>query len=201
MHDYDIALSFAGEDRVYVGEVADILHQLGVKVFYDKYVGADLWGKDLYTHLDDVYQNKSKYCVVFISQYYKNKLWTNHERESAQTRAFQQHSEYILPAKFDDTEIPGIRSTTGYIDLRKKTPSELSNIIVKKLGLSKEIDEIITFLNEYLKTYEVTLDGEFLRFFSETEHFESHYSALLLLEMYREGELENMFLLPSLVPH
>jgi len=51
-YDYDVALSFAGEDREYVEIVADILHELGVKVFYDKYEEADLWGRDLYTHLD-----------------------------------------------------------------------------------------------------------------------------------------------------
>jgi hypothetical protein len=62
--DYDVALSFAGEDRVYVEEVANILHQLGVKVFYDKYEEVDLWGKNLYTHLDDVYRKKSRYCIV-----------------------------------------------------------------------------------------------------------------------------------------
>lgn len=43
--DYDIALSFAGEDREYVDIVANTLHQLGVKVFYDKYEEADLWGR------------------------------------------------------------------------------------------------------------------------------------------------------------
>ncbi|WP_206919166.1 hypothetical protein [Alicyclobacillus suci] len=56
--DYDVALSFAGEDRIYVEQVAEILHAIGVRVFYDRYVEDELWGKDLYTHLDDVYQNK-----------------------------------------------------------------------------------------------------------------------------------------------
>jgi hypothetical protein len=81
--DYDVALSFAGEDRSYVEQVAEILHSIGIKVFYDRYVEGELWGKDLYTHLDDVYRNKCRYCVMFISQHYKEKLWTNHERESA----------------------------------------------------------------------------------------------------------------------
>jgi hypothetical protein len=149
-YDYDVALSFAGEDRTYVEEVANILHQLGVKVFYDRYEEADLWGKDLYVHLDDVYQRNSRYCVVFISKHYKEKLWTNHERESAQARAFQQKGEYILPARLDETEIPGIRVTTGYINLTKKTPSELAYLITQKLGLNAEIEEMIAYLKHYL---------------------------------------------------
>ena len=34
---YDVVLSFAGEDREYVEECADILTALGIKVFYDSY--------------------------------------------------------------------------------------------------------------------------------------------------------------------
>jgi hypothetical protein len=53
--EFDVALSFAGEDRSYVDQVANSLHRQGVKVFYDLFEEAELWGKDLYTHLIDVY--------------------------------------------------------------------------------------------------------------------------------------------------
>jgi hypothetical protein len=49
---------------------------------------------------------------VFISSHYARKLWTNHERKSAQARAFKERSEYLFPARFDDTDVPGILSTT-----------------------------------------------------------------------------------------
>ncbi|MCK4680040.1 TIR domain-containing protein, partial [bacterium] len=103
-------------------------------VFYDKYNEVDLWGKDLYTHLDAVYRTKGKYCIMFISSAYRAKLWTNHERESAQARAFAESEEYILPVRFDDTEIPGVRPTTGYISARDCTPTELAEKILEKLG-------------------------------------------------------------------
>src|SRR5215218_6176143 len=48
---FDVALSFAGEDREYVDNIADRLRTHGVKVFYDRYEQATLWGKDLYEHL------------------------------------------------------------------------------------------------------------------------------------------------------
>lgn len=47
-------------------------------------------------YLDTIYQNSAKYCEMFVSKYYKEKLWTNHERESAQARAFAQSEEYLL---------------------------------------------------------------------------------------------------------
>lgn len=52
---YDVALSFVGENREYVEEVATFLKSYGVKVFYDKFEQADLWGKNLYDHLSDLY--------------------------------------------------------------------------------------------------------------------------------------------------
>jgi hypothetical protein len=42
MFDYDVALSFAGEDREYVNQVAGVLNELGIRVFYDKYEQVDL---------------------------------------------------------------------------------------------------------------------------------------------------------------
>jgi hypothetical protein len=44
---YDVALSFAGEDRQYVSDIADRLRNNGIRVFYDLYEQATLWGKDL----------------------------------------------------------------------------------------------------------------------------------------------------------
>lgn len=131
--DYDIALSFAGEERDYVDRVANLLKERGVKVFYDLFEEADLWGKDLYTHLSEVYQKRARFTVMFISEAYAKKLWTNHERKSAQARAFQEAQEYILPARFDDTEIPGVLSTVGYVSLKGRSPEDLVSLITKKL--------------------------------------------------------------------
>ncbi|MEP7074731.1 MAG: TIR domain-containing protein [Acidobacteriota bacterium] len=132
--DYDVCLSFAGEKRAYVRAVADALKAHGVRVFYDEYEKVDLWGKDLYAHLSDVYKNRARYCVLFASREYREKLWTNHERQNAQARAFEENKEYILPAIFDDVEIPGVLSTVGHVDLRFVTPPELAQLIQEKIG-------------------------------------------------------------------
>jgi hypothetical protein len=131
---YEVALSFAGEDRVYVESVARYLRNREVRVFYDKYEQADLWGKNLYDHLTEVYRAQSRYVVIFISRFYAHKLWTTHERVSAQARAFEEKHEYILPARFDDTQIPGLLPTTGYIELSNILPEQLGRIIEKKIG-------------------------------------------------------------------
>jgi hypothetical protein len=131
---YDVCFSFAGEDRDYVEGVAVDLKQAGIKVFYDRYEQVELWGKDLYQHLDTIYRKKAKYCVVYISRAYVSKLWTKHELKSAQARALREDREYILPVRLDDTEVPGILLTAGYIDGRNYSPEELARLIRCKVG-------------------------------------------------------------------
>lgn len=130
---FEIALSFAGEDRAYVDQVANLLRDSGVKVFYDLFEEENLWGKNLYGYLTEIYMNKALYTIMFISDSYSKKLWTNHERQAMQARAFQENQEYILPVKFDETPIPGILLTTGYIDISSKSPEDFVKIIHKKL--------------------------------------------------------------------
>lgn len=72
--------------------------------------------------------------IMFVSRHYRDKLWTNHERRAAQARAFSDASDYILPARFDDTDIPGLLSTTGYIDLRHHSPAEVAILVASKMG-------------------------------------------------------------------
>jgi hypothetical protein len=131
---YDIVLSFAGEDRGYVEQVAEILVDRGVVVFYDKYEQVTLWGKNLQEHFDSVYRQQARYCVMFVSEHYADKIWTKHERRAALARAMAERVEYVLPARFDDTEIPGLNPVVGYVDLKGVSPKQFAEMLLQKLG-------------------------------------------------------------------
>jgi len=77
--EYDIAISFAGEDREIAEAIARYLHRSGVQVFYDQFQKSNLWGKDLIEYLADIYGKKSRYCLMIISKHYpiKHGLNTN----------------------------------------------------------------------------------------------------------------------------
>jgi hypothetical protein len=132
---YEVALSFAGEDRAYVERVATVLRNAGVQVFYDKFEEVDLWGRNLADHLAQIYAN-SRFVVMFVSKYYAAKVWTNHERKHAQARALKNQEDVILPARFDDTEIPGLPDTVAYVNLRTLTADELADRIINKLKVA-----------------------------------------------------------------
>src|SRR5436305_8002487 len=86
---YDVALSFAGEDRPYVRQVADYLRMRGARVFYDQFEQASLWGRNLVEELDRVYRLESVFVVMFISVAYRDKEWTRHERRSTLSAALK----------------------------------------------------------------------------------------------------------------
>lgn len=131
---YDVALSYAGEDRWFVEKFAEDLKAKGVKVFYDNFERSRLLGKDLYVELADIYCNRSKYVIVFVSKDYKEKIWTGHEIKNAFDRDLQRGGDdYIIPARFDDTKIMGLRTSIGYIDLRKVTLPSFVEIIAEKI--------------------------------------------------------------------
>lgn len=134
-HDFDVALSYAGEDRIYVAAVANGLREAGVRVFYDEFMAVDLWGVDLYGFLDDVYRNRARFAVLFVSQHYVAKTWTSHERQSVQARALNEEGAYLLPVRIDDTNLPGLRPTVSYIDARQTDPHRLVQILKQKIGL------------------------------------------------------------------
>ncbi|MDP8163226.1 TIR domain-containing protein [Pasteurella skyensis] len=134
---FDVAISFAGQDREIAEQLSDHLIELGLTVFYDKLEEHKLLGKNLFQYLQEIYKDSAQTCIVLISQHYMKKPWTLHELEQIQARIFEARVngeiEYLLPVRIDDTEIPGINSIIGYLDIREKSISEVAKIIYKKI--------------------------------------------------------------------
>lgn len=130
---YEVVLSYAGEDHAYVERVARFLSEREVKFFFAPFREADLWGKELTEELDIIYRREGRYCVTFLSEHYARKAWPTHERRSAMSRAVQEQGRYILPCRFDNTEMPGLRPSISYVDLNSKSPEQLGDLIIQVL--------------------------------------------------------------------
>ncbi len=140
---FDIALSFAGEDRAIAKELAQSLKRRGLKVFYDDEQQAELIGENLTEYLTDIYQNRASYCVVLVSGNYVRKRWARHEWRAAQSRAFEQFDKaYILPVRLDESELPGLLPTTGYISLEQRTVDEIAELLAKKVEKSAKLNRV-----------------------------------------------------------
>lgn len=133
---FQVALSFAGEQRAYVREVAKALSARHIAVFYDEFQANSLWGKDGAEHFHQIYSRDSNFVVMFISVEYVEKAWTRWERRSAISRQMKDDGEYILPVRFDYTEVPGLPDTLQYLVADRFTPTELAVAIAEKIGIS-----------------------------------------------------------------
>ena len=135
MSKYEVALSFSGEQRYYVEEVARALQSRGVSVFYDKFETVRLWGKHLTEELQSVYEGRASLAVMFISTEYVEKMWPRHERRAILSRVVEERGTYVLPVRFDDSEVPGLSSSLDYLRAESHSPAELAAMIAEKLGI------------------------------------------------------------------
>jgi hypothetical protein len=133
-YEFDMAVSFAGEDRAYVNDIAEAVKSGGVKVFYDEDYEVEAWGQDGVEYFTNVYQNRARYAVMFVSQHYAEKVWTNLERRAVLARAATQRGAYVLPVRLDDTELPGLLPTVIYLDARRYGIEKLVEAIKTKVG-------------------------------------------------------------------
>ncbi len=135
--EFDVALSYASEDRIYVQSVATQLRSRGVRVFYDEFSTAEMWGADLYVLFDDIFRRRARFAILFVSHHYVTKPWPQHERQSAQARALVESDPYILPVRLDSSEVPGLRPTVSYIDAQHVTSEGLVDLILQKIGQTR----------------------------------------------------------------
>ncbi|WP_061206621.1 TIR domain-containing protein [Leptospira santarosai] len=131
---FDIAISYAGEQGVIAEEIATVLNKSNIKVFFDKYEKASLWGLDLATHLQKVYSEQAKFCIMLISNEYRKKAWPNHERAAAIERYINDKGDYILPILIDDDAwVDGIPKTMSYFKWNETSPKEILDAVRLKL--------------------------------------------------------------------
>ena len=147
MAKYDIAVSFAGEQRQLAESFATRLDASGYSVFYDQFEQAELWGRDLSLALGTVYEQDARFCLVIVSKEYVTKAWTNIERQNAISRFMRQHDNYILCLKTDGTSLPGLPGVIGYINLQNSSEDEVFQTLLLKLG-RPDHDDAISHLDD-----------------------------------------------------
>ena len=146
IYQYDVALSFAGEDRGFAKDICVALKREGIKVFYDEDEDVNLWGKDLPTKLKEVYHDDSQYCIIILSDSYVNKKWPRLELQHAIKRLVEQKGEdYILPVHLDgfSDEVSGMPDTIGYISAESINPRKVVNKFLQKIRERKQKDKQI----------------------------------------------------------
>jgi hypothetical protein len=133
---FSVALSFPGEKRDFVSEVASSLSvTLGrERVLYDEYLTHELARPNLDLYLGNLYREESELLVPFYCADFERKKWCQLEWRQMRDVLFQVEEERIMPFRFDDTPITGLLSIDGYATIGTRNPQDVANLILQRLG-------------------------------------------------------------------
>jgi hypothetical protein len=131
MADYDVALSFSGEDRPVARRIAESLKNRGIQVLYDEYAQSELWGSDLYEHLQQIYEH-SRLCIVLLSESYIGSQWKTVELRNLLAHSQSQDSFAILPVVLGNVDIR-LPSNIAYFKWRDRDVAHLAALVEKQL--------------------------------------------------------------------
>jgi hypothetical protein len=131
---FDVAITFAGPDRPIAERAARALRRRGLTVFYDRFYEEELWGVHLPDLFGEIFTERSRFCLMFVSKAYATREWPDHERQMAIARSIRQRgSGYILPVQLDKTVLKGMPPTIGYLSRKEYDISDIVRMVVKKV--------------------------------------------------------------------
>lgn len=139
---FTVALSYPGEHRAFVSQVADNLASTfsTERVLYDKYHDEEFARLDLNTYLPALYRKNSELIVIFLCPEYAAKLWCRLEWRHISQLIASVDANRIMFLSFGnpgDLSDLGILSGDGYIDILPLAPETVSEKIIKRLRLNQ----------------------------------------------------------------
>jgi hypothetical protein len=135
---FRVALSFPGEKRDFIRQVADLLAKAIGKerVLYDDYLTAELARPNLDVYLGQLYHDDSELLVPFFCVNYERKEWCGIEWRQMRDILKRKQDDHIMPFRFDDTPIAGVLSIDGYVKIHNRTPQDVADLILQRIGAS-----------------------------------------------------------------
>ncbi len=132
---YDVAFSFAGENRNFVEIIRNALLSKNLKIFYDNSSTSELWGEDLSITLPDHY-NSSKLVILFVDKYYLQKMWTIFERQTIISNYIESNgikNVIVVLLNGFNKKIPGIPKGIDYFNCITKEPNRIIDLLINKI--------------------------------------------------------------------
>ena len=130
--DFDVAISYAGEDRSVAQQLAKALKTKGLSVFYDVDYRSHLWGRKQ-GEFEKIYGKASRFVIPIVSSHYVKKDWCQLEFGIAKDEAKKRKEEFLLPIRLDDTRLLGLHDDTIHLDLRHISIPEIVRHLLNKL--------------------------------------------------------------------
>ncbi len=104
-YEFDVAISFAGENRVLAEFVSQQLGELDINVFYDRNFEDNYLGGAWSKRFEEIFVEKSRIIVCLLDKFHNDKVWPTFERDCFRHRVKE---EEVIPVRLDDTKFVGI---------------------------------------------------------------------------------------------
>ena len=136
---FRIALSFTGEKRGFVADVARILAAKFSedKILYDKYHEAEFARPDLAFHLPKLYNDNADLVVAVLCNDYEKKEWCGLEWSAIYGRIKKREVKEVMLCRFDRVEGAGLYGLSGFLDLDTITPEQAATRILERLAINE----------------------------------------------------------------
>ena len=132
---YDVALSFAAPERSMAAELATLLRQQDIRVFYDQEASYQLWGEDLARFLPETFDRRARITVLLVSEEYAVRRWPKVETAAALVKAMREGWNALLLVSVDGSRLPDVPDSVVFMDLpsSRQTLANVALALVSKL--------------------------------------------------------------------
>src|SRR5258706_168722 len=135
---FAIALSFPGERREYVEQVANaLLPAFGgekgkSRIFYDDWHESKIIGYASNRKLQNIYATDSDLIVPFYCQDYRKKKWCGVELRAIEQLLFDEDYDRVLPLRFAHVDIPGSFRTDIFPIVSERPAEDVAALILDR---------------------------------------------------------------------
>lgn len=119
--EYEVAISFAGENRLLARHIANQLEGLDVPVFFDEMFETNFLGQAWTKVFREIFAEKSRFVLCLLDSFHADKIWPTFEREHFAPRVTDAS---VVPVYLDDTKFVGIPSDIVGIRFRYDRKAE-----------------------------------------------------------------------------
>lgn len=136
---FRVALSFPGQKRDYVQQVAEVLaRRFGEEaVLYDRFHTAEFANPDLAFELPDLYRKESDLIVAVLCGEYIEREWCGLEWRAIYSHIKGGDAKRVMLFRADEAEIRGLHGLEGFAPVATFQPADAAKLILQRLAINE----------------------------------------------------------------
>lgn len=123
MYKYDIAISYANEQKDYVSRIYKLLELKGLSVYFAPAYQEELTGTDMTKEFYSIFHDQCLLIAAFVSDEYLQRKWTMAEAAIGLMRSREEKRNCLIPTYWGDARLPDFDPDIHFLTADK--PAEI----------------------------------------------------------------------------